>query len=1241
MAHWMRRWIGAGTLLVMGACVPQASIGSGGSQPPAAASAEPPARRSLDAVPVDAASEAATGPAGASQTGADRAAGAAGSGRSAHLRLIPQLGHKKYVKSVAYSPSGDLVLSGDEALLLWDVRTGLLVRRLEGRLFNTITGIAWLPDGRRALTASRNGVMRLWDLESGSQVRAFGDSRVAVEALAVSRDGRTAASGGSNGDISIWNIEDGSLRATLRGHAERITTVAFSPDSKRLASAAEDDTMRAWDIAAGSALWTIKPERKLWILFGDGTRKWTGKNAKLRVASLAYSPDGRWLATGDDGGAKVWSAQTGELTRELDSVDGAVSPIVWSADGATLAGGRLKSIALWAPGSGKLLGTLEGHLGGINALAFSSDSARIVSGAADAAVRLWDVPTRTPHLTFAGHAGQIQTVALSRDGRLALSGGGALEASASDTALHLWDVRSGAHLRTLVGNKEIVHAAVFAADGKTAVSAAGDDVTVWDLERGEPVLTMGDPSAGGGRYVRGAMLGVKSLALLPDGRSVAGACGDKIVRIWDLRTGRVVRRVAPHKEPISAIVLSPDGKLLASGGWDSTVHVWDLAADRELHALTGHTKWVSSLAFSGDGKRLLSGGLDATIRLWDVDAGKALAVVSTGAAVDSVALSSDGRLAVCDGERDVAVWDLATKTRIQKLEGHGADVHAVALSGDGRFVLSGGDDGTMRLWRADGSASMAMVADGSEWLLYDDAGRFDASRGGGGLVAAVEGLKSHRIDQLAIRNNRPDEILAPLGLAPRSLIEHFRARHERRLTKLGLDAGALAGRFDEAPTARIVDVATRGAEADVTVELAGRHADLLRLNLYANGVPLLGALGKPVSGRSQRVTERVELAAGPNRIEAAVLDARGAESLRDVRVLTRPGAARGDLYFLGFGVSRYRDARLDLRFAHKDVLDLAAALRAAQGGDGYQRVFVRTYIDDQVTARTIDASRSFLEPAKVDDTVVLMVAGHGVYTRDAEASYYFATHDVDVRRIAETAAKFESLESLLQGIRPRRKLFLLDTCESGEREDTSGASPAAAGARGLTARTARALVLEASAAASPRASRLGRERYIYNDLERRSGAVVFSSSFGDEASYEIEGEQNGAFTRAILEALTSPSADTSRDRRVSLAELRAYVTPTVAKRTGGLQHPVVDRDNPDLALWLPVVDAPLMGRLDAPGDASPSPPPDGIEALRLPPGAGGCGCALAGSTDRAGAGGGLFFTALALLGMRRRRRRAS
>jgi uncharacterized caspase-like protein len=219
--------------------------------------------------------------------------------------------------------------------------------------------------------------------------------------------------------------------------------------------------------------------------------------------------------------------------------------------------------------------------------------------------------------------------------------------------------------------------------------------------------------------------------------------------------------------------------------------------------------------------------------------------------------------------------------------------------------------------------------------------------------------------------------------------------------------------------------------------------------------------------------------------------------------------------------------------------------------------------------------------SRPEDVVVLFIAGHGVHDSDPAATYYYLTHEADPDNLPATAANFELIEGLLNGIAPRRKLFLMDTCQSGELFDpSSGVSSGPPGdASRLTARLvpggifAMRNVGQVRGGDQPRTYLTMGDRFIDLDLQRRTGAIVLSSCQGDEASWESAADLNGALTAALLRALRTHAADADRDGMVSTRELRFYVEQEVPRLTGDRQHPTVDRDNIYQSFGFPIIES--------------------------------------------------------------------
>ncbi|HRI68250.1 MAG TPA: caspase family protein [Polyangium sp.] len=721
------------------------------------------------------------------------------------------------------------------------------------------------------------------------------------------------------------------------------------------------------------------------------------------------------------------------------------------------------------------------------------------------------------------------------------------------------------------------------------------------------------------------------------------------------KTDRLVEPWPEHAEQL-LLAVSNDGKFAAAQIFDTQTRI----ADMKLWSLqSGKLERVIKLdslvwpvaTFLGPERiavayRGNSTGQQLVVSAFDVRTGASVWTTRIGDSVtQTMQVSLDGTWLGVAGT-NVSVLDAKTGSVRGVWPGDSEVIEAIAFSPDNRHLLAGGRSGVTTLHRLDERASVHMIASADDWLIYSDDGYFDASRKGGRLLAAVNDLQAYRIDQLAVRNNRPDILLTRLGIGTPEMVAHYRARYNRRLDKLGIRSESALPTFAMTPQVTLQNVDVQGNAAVVRFEAVARNADLLRYNVFVNDVPLFGPTGKPTSGRTQRIEERIELGSGPNKIEVTALDAAGAESLRAVRSVDHGAVVKGDLYYVAFGVSRYKNPKYNLGYPHKDVLDLGEVLRAG-AGKTFRHVHVRTHVDQEATVENIRRAKDFLKDAGVEDTVILFIAGHGLHSRDAAADYYFATHEIDPKQLATTAARFEVVEDLLMGIRARKKLFLMDTCESGEREENDAPSGGIPGAsRALVPRPTRALELDLAAtqsapgSATPKALVFDRERYIYNDLLRRTGAIVISSSRGSEFSFELPEIENGVFTEEMLRALTSDVADRNHDGIVSTDELRTHLSQAVPGRTDDQQHPTVDRDNLEVSFGFPVAqDAAAI--VDRPASALPqntSPEivaPPTTRNMTTTPAPARCGCELPGARHSSS---GFLATALLALVIRWRRR---
>lgn len=194
--------------------------------------------------------------------------------------------------------------------------------------------------------------------------------------------------------------------------------------------------------------------------------------------------------------------------------------------------------------------------------------------------------------------------------------------------------------------------------------------------------------------------GVNAIALSPDGQTLVSASFGTI-RIWNVRTGRLVRTLNPvhSKKSVNTLAVSPDSSILASGGSDNNLILWDLKTGRRVRTIPAHKAAVNSIAFSNDGQTIASGSDDKTVRLWNVTTGsRLLTLIGHAGAVNAIALSRDGQTLASGGEdKTVRLWNLGTGEVRRIITGHAGPVNAVAFSPNGQVVATASSDNTIRL----------------------------------------------------------------------------------------------------------------------------------------------------------------------------------------------------------------------------------------------------------------------------------------------------------------------------------------------------------------------------------------------------------------------------------------------------------------------------------------------------------------------------------------------------------------
>ena len=496
------------------------------------------------------------------------------------------------VSHIVFGPDGKTLVTVDaqQTAILWDVASHKLVGELFKGYVDEVWSVIFTSEGNVLAIGNRNLEVVLWDLARRKPVGHplmlyFGRPWV----VAFSPDGKRLATAGDR-TVSLWDVPSGKrLGEPLEGHTDDVLSVAFSPDGTILASGSSDHTVILWDVA------THKPLVE------------TLKGHIGKVASVAFSPDGTILASGSsDHTVILWDVASLELSRELRLRDGQVNSVAFSADGKTLATAEDHTVSLWELTKRKRLGEPLKAGNQVVSVAFAGEGRTLVGATMDGAVTVWDVASRRPvDEPLKVHLQAVRSVAFSPDRKT-------VAAASFDGPVTLWDIVSRKRLCAPLKHREgSVWSLAFSPDGKF-LATGGQDHTVilWDVATCRP---LGEP-------LNGHSTAVWSVAFSPDGKILATGSGHGIVILWDVSSRKILGGpLMAHDGAIMGIAFHPKEKVLATASSDRTAILWDIDSRKPLsEPLRGHSAEVSSIAFSPDGRTLATGSWDQSVILWDI-----------------------------------------------------------------------------------------------------------------------------------------------------------------------------------------------------------------------------------------------------------------------------------------------------------------------------------------------------------------------------------------------------------------------------------------------------------------------------------------------------------------------------------------------------------------------------------------------------------------------------------------------
>ncbi len=1128
--------------------------------------------------------------------------------------------HPSTVEFVSFSHRCDKLVttSGDKTGRIWNINTGTLLATLTGHT-RFVRSALFSHDDRKIITASTDPVAKIWDANTGKLLLDLKGHTDQVNAAIFSPDDKAVMTASDDGTAAIWNAGTGAIIAKLIGHTDEVYSAAYSHNSKWVATASADGTARIWDATNGKALLVLKEhqgkvysavfsndDQFLVTASADKTVKiWNAQTGALlhsfsdhqqEVVTAVYSPDNNYIiSTSADYAVHVRNATTGQLLANHSSCytpmsihAGYISPdsrflvtmrtdntcTVWDlktnepfaqlnshslemkSGTFTPAGNRLITIAadsvgsIWNLDKVDLVGKLEKYTdessmgrqvafeekknlkdsaaykwdASIAAIstalkgnylndkfepAISADGKKLATIGADTTVTIFDARNGMQNWVLRGHADQVLSVAFSPDSRR-------LTTTSIDQTARLWDANSGTLLHELKGHKAQVNTAMFSNDNKKIVTTSLDATArIWDAATG---LLLG--------VIEENTAGMHFAMFSPDDTKVLTISNHDTVKVWNAGTGHLVSSLKGHSGDIWAAMFSPDSKQIITASGDHTAKVWNAADGKLLLTLIGHTSDVSFACFSPDGSKIMTASMDGSIRTWNAATGKQLqtCVLENNSHYKSISFSKNLVLATRNSE---AIFMNAQT---------GASIYSL-------FPI-----------------------DQTDWLALIPSGYYMCTQNAARQIHYVKGLHVITFEQLDVKYNRPDKVLEGIGSTDTALIRSYKKAYEKRISKLAVDTTSFRENYS-VPNISFTEgdaIQFEQSTPSLALRIKGEDSSFLldRFNVWVNDVPVYGLKGitlKEKKSKSIDTTVAITLSQGTNRIETSVLNVNGTESYRSPMFVkyTPANPSAEKVHFIGIGINEFANPDYNLTWSVKDIRDLAAKLKEHYG----EQFSVDTLFDARVTRENVLALKQHLQALSEDDKVIVAYSGHGVLSKDLD--YFLSTYNITFEHPEENGLPYDDLESLMDGIRPRQKLMLIDACHSGEVDKDEIARIETVtkqlDSSGITHKSKINIVPKQTLGM---ANSFELMQNLFVNVGKGTGATIISAAGGMQYAQERGDLKNGVFTYSVLEAFNA-------NKTLSVSQLKKIVGERVTALTNGLQKPTSRNEtiNVDWEVW--------------------------------------------------------------------------
>lgn len=1039
--------------------------------------------------------------------------------QSNRLTTVVQKGHGEVVKTVAYSPNGDYVVTGsrDKTAKLWSVATGLEIRTFIGH-HHTVNEVQFSPDGKKIATSSADKTAKIWDIETGEELWSTEQFDRYVTTVAFSAKGKYLAVGGFDDQVIIYEVKSGDTIKQIKADSELGLgyglDAEFSDDGKWLAIGQDNRTMKIYDTQNWELTYTFTPENS---------------QCGGCVAFVSFSPNSQFVAKlSNSGTLEEYQLSDSSLVHQYIEEIRDLTAVTYNLDGSLLLAANEEHVYVFDTKTKKEIHSFSPQVKAINQVVFAPDSNLVLIGGNDNKATLWDWRTGEQHGEFSGIINQVNqgglnydpdnywesyianyikyqnNILLTKDGTQFLKGKSGKKAK-------LIEVKTGNVVMEYVGHDKGVLCFDLTENEEFLLTGGGDGQAIlWSKKSGKLI-----------RKYKGHREPIFDVRFSHDQLQMVTTSWDGYVIVWDVKTGEIRSRIDLGNVSANRVQFSQNDVYLFISKLDKSFELREIETKEVVRRFAGHTQNITQIKADFEHQQLATVSTDGKAILWDVNTGLIKRKFKhTDGSVRAVVIKNR-ELITGGSNRVIHIWDSYSGILLNELHGHQAEITSLNKSADNKLLVSGDLDGVIKFWDLETKKEFFeyIQIGENDFMVKTTDGYFYATEGAQNNIHFVEKLKVYGASQFFNEFYRPD-------LIPNAFEKKVNTRNK-----------SMQGMLENSPPPSLKMIGLKSNDetnVDLFITVNDHGGGAKNLQLFHNGK------NHPIASKDLIVNNRkknkvsyklnIPLVGGHNLFTVKATSNGNIESMPEsIDVMSSVKVVGSKCYVLAIGINEYKNPKLSLNYAKADAKAFADSVEQKTNSI-FSEIKIQTIFDKDATRENILKQLTALSnEITLNDVFILYYAGHGSVVD--EKFYFIPTETVrlyDEDNLKKTAIEAQELQRYLEKVKALKQVIIMDACQSGQSVEL------------LSQRGA----VEEKAIAQ---------------LSRSAGIHVLASAGSEQYASEFSSLGHGLFTYALLEGLSGKADGAPLDGKVTIYELKSYLDDQVPglslKYKGRPQYP--------------------------------------------------------------------------------------